>query len=101
MYHHSPRDWGSETDVPAGPISPEPSLTGMQKLLSLLSLSSLCVISPCKDTSCIRTGPPIGSHYTFTTSLNLDSILKSRDNYFADQRQSSQSYGFSSSHVGM
>ena len=30
---------------------------------------------------------------------NLDSILKSRDNYFADKDPSSQSYGFSSSHV--
>ena len=29
---------------------------------------------------------------------NLDSILKSR-HYFADKRPSSQSYGFSSSHV--
>ena len=58
-------------------------------------------ISSCKDTSCIRTETPIGSHYTFTTSLNPDSILKSRGNYFADQRPSSQSYGFSSSHVQM
>ena len=32
---------------------------------------------------------------------NPDSILKSRDNYFADQCPSSQSYGFSSSHVRM
>ena len=31
---------------------------------------------------------------------NPDSILKSRD-YFADKRLSSQSYGFSSSHVQM
>ena len=31
---------------------------------------------------------------------NLDSILKSR-HYFADKRLSSQSYGFSSSHVWM
>ena len=31
---------------------------------------------------------------------NLDSILKSRD-YFADKGLSSQSYGFSSSHVWM
>ena len=31
---------------------------------------------------------------------NLDSILKSRDN-FADKSKSSQSYGFSSSHVWM
>ena len=29
----------------------------------------------------------------------LDSILKSRDNYFANKGPSSQSYGFSSSHV--
>ena len=32
---------------------------------------------------------------------NLDSILKSRDDYFADKGLSSQSYGFSSSHVWM
>ena len=32
---------------------------------------------------------------------NLDSILKSRDNYFADKGPSSQGYGFSSSHVWM
>ena len=34
---------------------------------------------------------------------NLDSILKSRDinNYFANKGPSSQSYGFSSSHVWM
>ena len=32
---------------------------------------------------------------------NLDSILKSRRHYFADKGPSSQSYGFSSSHVGM
>jgi len=34
--------------------------------------------------------------------INLDSILKSRDiNYFANKDLSSQSYGFSSSHVWM
>ena len=33
-------------------------------------------------------------------TINLDSILKGRD-YFADQGLSSQSYGFSSSHVWM
>ena len=33
---------------------------------------------------------------------NLDNILKSRDiNYFANKGPSSQSYGFSSSHVWM
>ena len=32
---------------------------------------------------------------------NLDSILKSRDHYFANKGPSSQSYGFSSSHVWM
>ena len=32
---------------------------------------------------------------------NLDNILKSRRHYFADKGPSSQSYGFSSSHVGM
>ena len=32
---------------------------------------------------------------------NLDSILKSRDNYFANKGLSSQSYGFSSGHVWM
>ena len=32
---------------------------------------------------------------------NLDSILKSRDNYFANKGPSSQGYGFSSSHVWM
>ena len=32
---------------------------------------------------------------------NLDSILKSRDNYFANKGPSSQSYGFSSSHIWM
>ena len=32
---------------------------------------------------------------------NLDSILKSRDIKFADKRPSSQTYGFSSSHVWM
>ena len=32
---------------------------------------------------------------------NLDSILKSRDINFADKGLSSQSYGFSSSHVWM
>ena len=32
---------------------------------------------------------------------NLDSILKSRDIYFANKGQSSQGYGFSSSHVWM
>ena len=32
---------------------------------------------------------------------NLDSILKSRDNYFASKSPSSQSYSFSSSHVWM
>ena len=32
---------------------------------------------------------------------NLDSILKSRDHYFADKGPSSQSYDFSSSHVWM
>ena len=32
---------------------------------------------------------------------NLDSISKSRRHYFADKGPSSQSYGFSSSHVGM
>ena len=32
---------------------------------------------------------------------NLDSILKSRDIYFADKDLSSQSYGFSSSHARM
>ena len=31
--------------------------------------------------------------------MNLDSILKSRDIYFADKGPSSQSYGFSSGHV--
>ena len=34
-------------------------------------------------------------------TINLDSILKSRRHYFADKGPSSQSYGFSSSHVGM
>ena len=33
-------------------------------------------------------------------TINLDSILKSRD-YFADKGSSSQSYGFSSSQVWM
>ena len=32
---------------------------------------------------------------------NLDSILKSRDIYFANKGPSNQSYGFSSSHVWM
>ena len=32
---------------------------------------------------------------------NLDSILKSRDIYFADKDPSSQSYGFSSNYVFM
>ena len=32
---------------------------------------------------------------------NLDSILKSQRHYFADKGPSSQSYGFSSSHVWM
>ena len=32
---------------------------------------------------------------------NLDSILKSRDNYFANKGPSSQGYGFSSGHVWM
>ena len=32
---------------------------------------------------------------------NLDSILKSKDNYFANKGPSSQGYGFSSSHVWM
>ena len=32
---------------------------------------------------------------------NLDSILRSSDNYFANKGPSSQSYGFSSSHVWM
>ena len=32
---------------------------------------------------------------------NLGSILKSRDNYFANKGLSSQSYGFSSSHIYM
>jgi len=32
---------------------------------------------------------------------NLDSILKSKRHYFADKGPSSQSYGFSSSHVWM
>ena len=32
---------------------------------------------------------------------NLDSILKNRDLYFANKGPSSQSYGFSSSHVWM
>ena len=32
---------------------------------------------------------------------NLDSILKSRAHYFVNKGLSSQSYGFSSSHVGM
>ena len=35
-----------------------------------------------------------------TVMTNLDSILKSR-HYFANKGQSSQSYGFSSSHVWM
>ena len=33
--------------------------------------------------------------------INLDSILKSRDINFANQSPSSQSYGFSSSHIWM
>ena len=33
--------------------------------------------------------------------INLDSILKSRDITFADKGKSSQSYGFSSSHIWM
>ena len=46
-----------------------------------------------------RTGP---SDWTELNWLNLDNILKSRDiNYFADKDPSSQSYGFSSSHVWM
>ena len=32
---------------------------------------------------------------------NLDSIVKNRDNYFANKGPSSQSYGFSSGHVWM
>ena len=32
---------------------------------------------------------------------NLDSIFKSRDIFFADQRPSSQGYGFSCGHVWM
>ena len=32
---------------------------------------------------------------------NLDSILKNRDNYSANKGPSSQSYGFSSSHIWM
>ena len=32
---------------------------------------------------------------------NLDSLLKSRDNYFTNKGPSSQSYGFSSCHVWM
>ena len=33
--------------------------------------------------------------------INLDSILKSRDNYFTNKGPSSQNYGFSRSHVWM
>ena len=33
--------------------------------------------------------------------INLDSILKKQRHYFADKGPSSQSYGFSSSHVWM
>ena len=33
--------------------------------------------------------------------INLDSILKSRDNYFVNKGPSSQSYSFSGSHVWM
>ena len=32
---------------------------------------------------------------------NLESVLKSRDNHFADKGECSQSFGFSSSHVWM
>ena len=32
---------------------------------------------------------------------NLDSVLKSRDNHFANKGLSSQGYGFSSSHIWM
>ena len=39
-------------------------------------------------------------HFGRKAMTNLDSILKSRD-YFADKGPSSQSYGFSSSHVWM
>ena len=35
------------------------------------------------------------------TMTSLDSILKSRQHYFANKGLSSQSYGFSSSHVWM
>ena len=35
------------------------------------------------------------------TMTNLDSVLKSKRHYFADKGLSSQSYGFSSSHVCM
>ena len=33
--------------------------------------------------------------------INLDNILKKQRHYFDDEGQSSQSYGFSSSHVQM
>ena len=45
----------------------------------------------------------IKSHFLLGRKVmtNLDSLLKSRDITFADKGPSSQSYGFSSSHVWM
>ena len=45
------------------------------------------------------TPPGSSAHGIFQT--NLDSILKKQRHYFDDEDQSSQSYGFSSSHIWM
>ena len=42
-----------------------------------------------------------GAHSLEEVMTNLDSILKSQGHYFANKGPSSQSYGFSSSHVWM
>ena len=51
------------------------------------------VTAPMKLKRCLLLGRKAMTH--------LDSILKSRDIYFANRSPSSQSYGFSSSHVWM
>ena len=56
-----------------------------------------------KSLQMVTASHEIKRHLLFERKVmtNLDSILKSRDAYFANKGPSSQGYGFSSGHVRM
>ena len=76
-------------------------LWGEARILEWVAIPFFRKYSRPRDWS--RVSRIVGRRFTIWTTreVNLDSILKSRDNDFANKGPSSQSYGFSSSHVWM